>query len=184
MKILMWNVRGLGKPARRRQVREYILHENIDFIGLQETIKQDFSESILRDLAGSCNVSWFWSPSYGHSGGILVNVQGDILEVENHTARTYSIQTTIRNRLTNFKWDVVMVYGPTHHDFSLDFLAELSDICSHSGLPLVLGGDFNLIRSEDEKNSENYNQQLMDSFNNFIGDHHLREVTRAGPKFT
>ena len=39
----MWNVRGLGKSARRRQIREFILRERIDIVGLQETVKEDFS---------------------------------------------------------------------------------------------------------------------------------------------
>jgi exonuclease III len=153
MRIMMWNVRGLGKPARRRQIREYISQENIDMIGLQETIKVDFSDSHLRDLAGTLNFSWFWLPPQGRSGGILVGVKIDTLEVEAHSIRTFSIQTTIRSRLTNFRWELVTVYGPTHHDLSPDFLLELSDICSQRGLHLVFGGDFNLIRSENEKNS-------------------------------
>jgi len=43
MRLLMWIVRGLGKSARRRQIREYILRERIDIVGLQETVKEDFS---------------------------------------------------------------------------------------------------------------------------------------------
>jgi hypothetical protein len=47
-----------------------------------------------------------------------------------------------------------------------------------------LWGDFNLIRNEGEKNSDNVNYTLMDRFNNFIGNHQIREVRRAGPKYT
>jgi hypothetical protein len=52
------------------------------------------------------------------------------------------------------------------------------------GLPKVLGGDFNLIRNEEDKSSDNYNNNLMNHFNDFIGRHHLREVVRAGSKYT
>lgn len=52
MKILFWNIRGFGQPARRRQIREYIAEESIDIIGLQETIKKDFSEKELHDMVG------------------------------------------------------------------------------------------------------------------------------------
>jgi hypothetical protein len=38
-------------------------------------------------------------------------------------------------------------------------------------LPMVFGGDFNLIRSAKEKNTPNMNQALIDKFNMFIDLH-------------
>ncbi|PUZ66691.1 hypothetical protein GQ55_3G350400 [Panicum hallii var. hallii] len=49
---------------------------------------------------------------------------------------------------------------------------------------MILGGDFNLIRKESEKSSELYNHTLIAQFNEFIGKHLLREVTRVGSKYT
>jgi hypothetical protein len=43
----MCNIRGLGKPARMRQLSELIIKEKVDVVGVQETIKQSFS---LRDM--------------------------------------------------------------------------------------------------------------------------------------
>jgi hypothetical protein len=51
-------------------------------------------------------------------------------------------------------------------------------------LPLVMGGDFNLIRHMNDKNNDNVNQELMDRFNMFINLHQLQEIRRNGPKFT
>jgi exonuclease III len=51
-------------------------------------------------------------------------------------------------------------------------------------LPIVFRGDFNLIREEADKNSDNYNYQLIDQFNEFIWDDQLRELKRSGQKFT
>jgi exonuclease III len=39
MKILIWNIRGIGKPARVRQLKEMILQEQVEVVGIQETIK-------------------------------------------------------------------------------------------------------------------------------------------------
>ncbi|PVH62666.1 hypothetical protein PAHAL_3G362700 [Panicum hallii] len=49
---------------------------------------------------------------------------------------------------------------------------------------MILGGDFNLIRKESEKSSELYNHTLIAQFNELIGKHLLREVTRVGSKYT
>lgn len=140
IRVLMWNVRGLGKPARRRQVRDHIIHEHIDIGGLQETVKQDFSDNELQDLSGGLSFSWVWLEARGRSGGILVGVKGDILGMENHVCGEFSITSTFRNRISNFRWKVVTVYGPAHHDLSADFLEELNNICSSCELPLILGG--------------------------------------------
>jgi len=64
------------------------------------------------------------------------------------------------------------------------FLAELDSICSTSSLPCLIGGDFNLIRSTEEKSSDLYNFSLMNSFNDWIGKFQLIEVKRSGAKFT
>jgi hypothetical protein len=99
-------------------------------------------------------------------------VKVDILEMEEHLIKEYSIQVTMRNRITNLRCNVVAVYGPAQHEFSSDFLLELSTMCGQWGLPLVISGDFSLIRHKSEKNTDNFNP--VDLFNYFIGDHHLR----------
>ena len=75
MRVLSWNVRGLENVARRGQVRNYILKERIDIVGLQETVKQDFSDHELNELAGGLNFIWFWLAARGRSGGILLGVK-------------------------------------------------------------------------------------------------------------
>jgi len=57
MRFLFWNVRGLGKGSRRRQVRDFIDEHNPEVVGLQETIKEYFSDSELYDLSGNRDFS-------------------------------------------------------------------------------------------------------------------------------
>lgn len=52
MKTLFWNVRGLGNPTRRGQVKDYIWGEDLEIVGLQETRKQTFLDAELRDMSG------------------------------------------------------------------------------------------------------------------------------------
>lgn len=70
MRILFWNVRGLGKANRRSWVKEHILTEDLDIVAIQETIKQDFIDIELKELSG--NRYFNWVPSRGHSGGSLL----------------------------------------------------------------------------------------------------------------
>ena len=135
----MWNVRGLGKSARRRQIREYILRERIDIVGLQETVKQEFSSQLLQEICGGLTFFWQWLPAKGRSGGILLGVKVDSLEMEDCSMGDFHIQMSVRDRLSNFRWVVVSVYGPAQHNKSRDFIDELSNLCLSCPLPMVLG---------------------------------------------
>jgi hypothetical protein len=95
------------------------------------------------------------------------------LEIEDSEVGEYYVSMVLRNRLTNLWWELITVYGPAHHDASGDFIAELSRKCMFSNLPMVLGGDFNLIRHASDKNKGSINQRLMDKFNIFIDLHQL-----------
>lgn len=53
----------------------------------------------------------------------------------------------------NKLWEVVVMYGPADHSLSQLFLDELSIKVSASTLPLLIGGDFNLLHSPNDKNN-------------------------------
>lgn len=79
------------------------------------------------------------------------------LEMEDFNIGTYCVSMTIRDRRSNFRWVMVTMYGPVNHDSSGKFLEEIGGICKQSPLPILIGGDFNLIREESDKNYENIN---------------------------
>jgi exonuclease III len=59
----------------------------------------------------------------------------------------------VRSKKDGFKWEVVVVYGHAHHDKSEAFL-ELSNKCQRTRVPIVIGGDFNLIRCAEDNNND------------------------------
>lgn len=136
----------MGQQSRVRQLRELLQNEQADIVGLQETIKQDFSQSDLEKIAAGGLYSWKWVPAIGHSGGILLGVKEDRLEVESWETNEFYVGATIRHRLLNIRWDFLTGYGPANHALSPDFIRALSKRCEEAILPLLIGGDFNLIR--------------------------------------
>jgi exonuclease III len=50
--------------------------------------------------------------------------------------------------------------------------------------PIILGGDFNMVRKAEEKSNGNVNVQLMEAFNEMINNTALRELHRTGSRFT
>lgn len=184
MRSLFWNVRGIGKSARRLQLNEYIFNEKIDCVGIQETEKKDFSPSELREMSRNADFIWKWIPAVGMSGGIIMGFNNENLEIEDCILGVFSIATSLRNRKTNFWWVQVTVYGPASHDHSDKFLEELAMINRNSQIPVLFGGDFNLIREAKHKNNNNINMGLVRSFNKFIEEGQFREIRRAGSRYT
>ena len=117
MKALFWNIRGMGKPTRVRLLKDLISQEQFELVGVQETIKQHFFLQELEALMPGINFKWNWVPAKGHSGGVLLGVSGDILEVENWVTNFF-VEAQVRHRSSNLRWSFLTVYGPANHELS------------------------------------------------------------------
>jgi exonuclease III len=156
----------------------------VDFVGLQETMRVEFSDKELKQVEERYEFVWNWLPPEGHSGGILLGVKQEVVEVGAFDEGTFFISALLRHRKCSFKWEVLVVYGPAQHDRLELFLEELKQKCLRIDVPVVLGGDFNLIRGIGYKNNNNIDWRLIDLFNNFIADLQLMELKRFEGKYT
>ena len=104
MRCMFWNVRGLGTAHRRGLVLKHVIQENLDIVGIQETIKQEFSDQELKDMSGTVDFVWKWIPAKGHSGGLLLGVKLESFEIEQVELAGYFLGCLVRNRLTNFRF--------------------------------------------------------------------------------
>jgi hypothetical protein len=76
------------------------------------------------------------------------------------------------------------VYGAAQDIQKPPFLAELVRMCENQTLPMLIGGDFNIIRSPREKNNNNYNARWPFVFNAIIESLNLREIVLSGRQYT
>lgn len=83
-----------------------------------------------------------------------------------------------------FQWILVNIYGPAHDERKLYFLEEIQNKVLSSKLPIMHGGDFNLVRKVEEKLTINVDVHLMDAFNEMINTTSLRELHRSGSRYT
>ena len=79
---------------------------------------------------------------------------------------------------------LVTVYGPAQEDKKDQFLTELAQICSNKKYPMLLGGDFNILRFSSEKNKSFHNNKHSDIFNSIINSFELRDLDISGGRFT
>jgi exonuclease III len=172
---LIWNCQGLGRISKFEFLKELIRDEKVDFIGMQETKKNHFMDSLLSSLAGNKLFAWFSSPPNGRSGGLLVGFKSEVFDVREHEAGEFMIRTLVLHREKNLIWNFVNVYGATQKEHKSRFLSELSAVCSRSQAPLLIDGDFNIIRKAEEKNKPGGLSKWSSLFNSIIDQHGLME---------
>jgi hypothetical protein len=59
------------------------------------------------------------------------------------------------------RWNLVLVCGAAQEADKEDFLVELGNICSDQRLPLLIGGDFNILRFTSEKKQGDEEKQMV-----------------------
>jgi hypothetical protein len=57
-------------------------------------------------------------------------------------------------------------------------------MCEPEPLPMLLGGDFNILWKREEKSNDNYNPRRPFIFNAIIESLDLREIALSGRQFT
>jgi hypothetical protein len=83
----------------------------------------------------------------GRSCGMLlgINLQTfDIVEIEEGD---FLIRFKLQHKAVDFKFNLISVYRLAQVDLKPNFLSELVRICSKEPLPIIIGGDFNIVRS-------------------------------------
>jgi hypothetical protein len=139
LKGLNWNSEGFKDTAKHLFVKEAIRDHKLDFIALLETGRSNFSIPFLNQLAAGFNFNWFCLPPHGRSGGILVGVNSDTLQVLKVSNGDYCVKLHIKCKNDGFEWIFVPVYGAAQEMHKSDFLAELVRTCEHEPLPMLVG---------------------------------------------
>jgi hypothetical protein len=55
---LIWNGRGIGDKNKRDFINENLNSKSVDFLGIQETMRHDFHQTVLETVSGNLDFSW------------------------------------------------------------------------------------------------------------------------------
>ena len=121
-------------------------------ICLQETKCQSFDHTFIRSFCPKRFDRFVFSPSIGASGGIIVLwnssiFDGDILECHN-----FAIRISFTSKHNHTSWTLVTVYGPCRGVERDNFVLWLHDLNIPAHENWLLVGDFNFIRSVENRN--------------------------------
>jgi exonuclease III len=76
--ILDWNVRGINSQNRWDDIRQRITECNCNIICLQETKREYFDHTYLRNFCPKKFSHFNYTPSIGNSGGIITLWNGGL----------------------------------------------------------------------------------------------------------
>ena len=116
------------------------MDKKVDFVGLQETMRQNFSRTDLQKLCAGGDFHWHHTPSKGKSGGLLLGVNYTTLDVISQEEGEYYIKMTVQDVKSKVMWDLVLVYGEAQMIRKARFLAELARVLQHKVNPILIGG--------------------------------------------
>jgi exonuclease III len=78
---IFWNIRRANKKGMGPYIRKLMVENKFDFICIQETILQDFSEKWLRKFDPNREYLWGWIPTKGKSGGVVIGIKVERFDV-------------------------------------------------------------------------------------------------------
>jgi hypothetical protein len=96
----------------------------------------------------------------------------------------FYVKFRLRNKADGFLWVLIAVYGAAQVEHKEAFLTKLVQTCAKESNPVLVGGDFNIIRSPQEKNNDRYEVRWPFLFNAIIDSLDLRELDLSNRKIT
>ncbi|KAH7277724.1 hypothetical protein KP509_38G003900, partial [Ceratopteris richardii] len=165
MIVATWNVRGLGgthwkrKRGRLRQeLSKYVIDGQIDFLLLQE---HRLSKERIAEYDNLLQGNWevYWGNGYGqeeNGGGICVAIRGIWRQhvVEDKIIVQGRAQYVILEK-ENVRWGIVNIYAPKQEAERAPFWRELYSCLPNSVEHWIVGGDFNMVESLDDRRGGN-----------------------------
>jgi hypothetical protein len=184
MNGIFTNSRGLCELAKHLYIAECIRDHFLDCVAILETGNRDYSSSFLNRLSGGEDFEWVSRPPHGRSGGLLVRIRTSTMEMLDNYGGDFHIKLDMRNKSDDFIWSLVSVYGAAQGVHKHAFLQEMVNLANNTLHPIIIGGDFNLLRYPHEKSKGRFDNHCHFLFNVVIDSVDLREIAMVGRQFT
>jgi exonuclease III len=111
-KVLCWNIRGLNATDKELALYNKITETGCVVACVQETKKENFDRSFIKNCCPKQFDTFTYSPSVGASGGILVVWKSSIFKGTLVEAHKIGLIIESESVHSGQKWTLVVVYGP------------------------------------------------------------------------
>lgn len=189
MKILSYNVRGLGSTAKRKTIRDLVSKEQVDMLCIQETKLQLVDQRICAQVWGDSELEWQAIPAENRGGGILCVWKRGIFNMTDCIIKPGFIGLIGTWGDMTEASVIANVYSSCRLEDKRTMWRDLLEWKEHCPVTIwCLCGDFNSVRSEEERSGVSMNsgpqRREMAEFNRFIEEMGVLDIPLSGRKFT
>ncbi|XP_028082515.1 uncharacterized protein LOC114283844 [Camellia sinensis] len=183
MKLLSWNIRGLGNPEKRRKLKELLRARKVDIVLIQETKKAEISESFVRSLWPGDQMEFMAVDAVGNAGGLLCIWKPEVFSLSDCCcSKNFILLSGITS--LNFSCIIVNVYASNDllkRRRLWELLCTLRTTFTH---PWCIGGDFNEVKSIGERKGCVRRDVGMKDLGNFIDKIGGVDLPMLGRRYT
>ncbi|KAE8655416.1 hypothetical protein F3Y22_tig00117027pilonHSYRG00012 [Hibiscus syriacus] len=169
---------GLGKAEKIRAVSRVINSNKARVVLLQESKVVNLLVGIERRLKGRFVSELVCAPAEGASGGLI--------SLWDSCSNVYKRFIVLKGLIVhlNLEIGIINVYGPNTHGERVSFFDQLNLIIENLKVPIIVGGDFNIVRSDLEITGVHNISCSMLVFEDFISKWDLVDIPISGSVFT
>ena len=183
MKIVSINSRGVGLIEKKNWIRSIARKEKPDFIGIQETKTKSWEISQISKIWGD-DMDFVEVGAIGNSGGIV-----SIWDKKKFICEFVICETDFLAVIGSWEGvggpvGFVNVYGPNSNIERRTTWHKLTRLLSKKEVRWCIFGDFNEVRTREERLNTWINMRGMVEFNEFIEEGGLIELPLSGRKYT
>ncbi|KAF8670729.1 hypothetical protein HU200_050394 [Digitaria exilis] len=184
LSFLSWNIRGLGQNTRCEDVLSELIAQRPSVVALQETKLHSLSDSKRKSFLPTRLSTYATRPSVGATGGILTAWDATVLTMVTAVERDFSLTTVFSLNADGTPLSITNVYAPVLSADKPLFLAEMVTISNTIDGPWLLAGDFNMARSPEDKNNDNFNFSEANMLNDTINAIELIDIPLVDRAYT
>ncbi|KAL4198521.1 hypothetical protein AMTRI_Chr03g46300 [Amborella trichopoda] len=180
MKLLVWNVRGLGQPSTKEVVKDLTFKHSSAVLALIETKQPEPDCQLISQVWGRRPSQWVSLAANGASGGIgIVWNPSDHFLNSSHIG-DFSVTVLLASISDGLPWKFTTIYGPNSPTLRNRLWSELELVASLPHPIWCLGGDL----ISHERNSSTSISQGMRDFSDFISRNELLDIPLQGSRYT
>ena len=180
MKILSLNVQGLGHKTKKEWIKELNFKHRINFLAIQETKLECISDMDVKFMWGNSNFQYVTSDSLGNSGGILCVWEQSVFQKTGASVSDNFIAVYGTWLATSTKILIIVIYAPQSYTLKRTLWEYISSLINRWDGETIVMGDFNAVRTEDERFGSVFNVLYARNFNQFISSSGLIDVKMEG----
>ncbi|KAE8655648.1 hypothetical protein F3Y22_tig00117021pilonHSYRG00103 [Hibiscus syriacus] len=175
---------SLGRRVKARAIRRFVDDKKPTILFLQESKLEVVSHVLVRKMGGKLLTGSAVAPSIGSAGGLITlwNQKEFVME----DVVLYSRFVALKGTMVGLPGSscFINVYGPSLDAEKEAFFRELLSFLDNVECPLCVGGDFNVVLSQEEKEGGAVNSVTMNIFRDFVSKANLLDLPLSGGRFT